>query len=382
MAVEHRRKPEDETARSSDERVRESEERYRAIADSVFEGIVLHLDGKILDVNEVACQVLGYTRSDLIGRSVLELIAPESRDLVLEKIRTGDTGPYEAFGLRRDGTRIVRELRAAYVPYQGRQVRVAAVRDITDRKRAEEALRRSVAEQRAVEEQLRQAQKLDSIGRLAGGVAHDLNNVLTAVLGYAGLLAEGIRAGQPSMTDLEEIVRAAERARDLTQHLLAFARKQVMQPRTVDPNAVVEDAERLLRRLLSENIAIDLRLARDVAPIEADPARIGQVIVNLAVNARDAMPHGGTLTIETANVDLDELDAARHPGTVKPGPHVMIAVSDTGVGMSRDVLEHIFEPFYTTKTVGKGTGLGLAVVYGIVKQSGGHIWAYSEPGLG
>lgn len=382
MMGDDRRQPEDEAADPRDELARESEERYRAIADSVSEGIILHLDGKVLDVNEAACKLFGYHRSEMIGMPVQLLAAPESRDLVIEKIRSGDTNPYEAVGVRKDGTRIVGELRATYVPYQGRRVRVAAVRDITDRKRAEEALRRSVAEQRGVEEQLRQVQKLDSVGRLAGGIAHDLNNVLTAVLGYGALLADGIRSGRADLADLDEIIRAAERARDLTQHLLAFARKQVMAPRVVDPNAVVQEAERLLRRLLSEDIAIELHLANDAGSIEADPGRVGEVIVNLALNARDAMPQGGTLTIETANVDLDDLYATRHPGTVEPGPHVMIAVSDTGVGMSHEVLEHIFEPFYTTKPVGKGTGLGLAVAYGIVKQSGGHIWAYSEPGTG
>ncbi len=374
MSADKRRQPGDEGARLRDEEVRESEERYRAIAESVFEGIILHADGKILDVNEATCTLFGYDRSEMIGMPVQQLAAPESRDLVLEKIRSGDTGPYEAVGLRKDGTRLVGELRATYAPYKGRRVHVAALRDMTDRRRAEDALRRSeagyrdlvqhavygiyrsapdgrllmanpalvrllgyeneeevlqlslgrdvyvdpeerrrvlarvevertsrvevawkrkdgriitvrlsgrivrgeegrgeyyetivedVTEQRAVEEHLRQVQKLDSIGRLAGGIAHDLNNVLTAVLGYAGLLADGIRSGHPNMADIDEIVRAGERARDLTQHLLAFARKQVMVPRVVDPNTVVRDTERLLGPLLGEDIAIDLRLASE-----------------------------------------------------------------------------------------------------------------------
>jgi PAS domain S-box-containing protein len=246
-------------------------------------------------------------------------------------------------------------------------------RDVTGRRQAEQALRET-------EDRLRQAQKMEAIGRLAGGVAHDFNNLLTVILSSAdlGLLESG---DQPARLEFEEIRAAGLRAQALTRQLLAFSRRQVLQPQVVDLNARVRDLEQLLTRLLGEEVEVRSRLAPDVHRVFIDPSQLEQVILNLAVNARDAMPTGGTLSLETANVVLDDDYAARHVGSTI-GPQVMLAISDTGTGMDLETRARVFEPFFTTKPQGKGTGLGLSTVYGIVKQSGGSIWVYSEPGQG
>ncbi len=238
-----------------------------------------------------------------------------------------------------------------------------------------------VTERKQLETQLRQAQKMEAIGQLAGGVAHDFNNVLTAIAGNAELLQEGIPAGDPKRENIEEIRSAAGRAESLTRQLLAFSRQQVMQPRVLEPNRVMAGMEKMLRRLIGEDINLVCVFPADVGRVVADPSQIEQVILNLAVNARDAMPTGGKLTIETGNAEFDAAYARAHTPAV-PGRFVMLAVSDSGAGMSPEVKARVFEPFFTTKAPGKGTGLGLATVYGIVKQSGGFIWVYSEPGEG
>ncbi len=231
------------------------------------------------------------------------------------------------------------------------------------------------------EEQLRQIQKLDAIGQLAGGVAHDFNNILMAQLGYCDLMEEALREDDPLASDLAEIRQCAERAASLTRQLLAFSRRQPLQPEVLDVNELIANTEKMLQRLIGEHIELSTTFASDLGKIEADPGQIEQVIVNLAVNARDAMPDGGRLSIETANVHLDEDYVGDHVGAAA-GPHVMLAVSDTGCGMDANTRTRLFEPFFTTKQHGKGTGLGLATVYGIVKQSGGNIWVYSELGKG
>ena len=248
------------------------------------------------------------------------------------------------------------------------------VEDLTERKQAEEALK--IAEGR-----LLQAAKLEAVGRLAGGVAHDFNNLLGVIMGYADLMAKRLPAEDPLRRNVQEIQKAAERASALTRQLLAFSRRQVLQPRVLDLHHTIGEVESMLQRVIGEDVDLVTVLREGVGQVQADPGQIQQVLMNLAVNARDAMPDGGSLTIETANVDLSVDYARAHLG-VAPGPYVLMAVSDTGVGMSAEVQAHIFEPFFTTKGPEKGTGLGLATVYGIVKQSGGNIWVYSEPGKG
>jgi nitrogen-specific signal transduction histidine kinase len=238
-----------------------------------------------------------------------------------------------------------------------------------------------ITARKRLEEQLAQAQKMEAVGRLAGGVAHDFNNLLTVILGSVELLLDGLEPGHPVQPNAEEIRKAAERAAMLTRQLLAFSRKQFLQPNVVDLNRVVLDSTRMLRHLIGEDIEVVTLPEAPGANVKADPTQITQVILNLAINARDAMPHGGTLTIRTAGASFDEAYAALHPG-VAPGDYVTIAVSDTGHGIAPEVLPHIFEPFFTTKPLGLGTGLGLATSYGIVEQSGGHITLESESGHG
>jgi CheY-like chemotaxis protein len=234
-----------------------------------------------------------------------------------------------------------------------------------------------------LEQQFRQAQKMEAVGRLAGGVAHDFNNMLNVILGYTDLLLDGVPEGDPRHKKLTEIRKAGDRAAALTRQLLAFSRKQVMQPVVLSLNDLVRETSSMLGRLIGEHIQLKTILAPELWPVKADPGQIDQVLVNLAVNARDAMPNGGILTIETCNISLDENYARLHGIQLDSArDFVLLTVSDTGVGMSQEVLAHIFEPFFTTKEKGKGTGLGLATVYGIIKQSGGFIWAYSEPGQG
>jgi nitrogen-specific signal transduction histidine kinase len=259
------------------------------------------------------------------------------------------------------------EIAVGSIEFRGRKAGLVLVTDVTERKH--------------LETQLLQSQKMDSVGRLAGGVAHDFNNLLGVITGYGELLAGRLPNDPQLKRYVNDILKAAARAAGLTRQLLAFSRKQVLQPRVLDLNAVVAEMEKMLRRLIGEDVQLITVFDESLEGVRADPGQMEQVLMNLAVNARDAMPRGGRLTIETANVDLDATYARSRPG-VKPGPHVMLAVSDTGHGMEPEVLGHIFEPFFTTKEAGKGTGLGLATVHGIVKQSGGHIFVYSERGQG
>jgi signal transduction histidine kinase len=283
--------------------------------------------------------------------------------------KAGTFTGFETTRMRKDGSLIYVSLSAApLVDGKGNiNGSVVVIADITERKH--------------LEEQFLQAQKMEAIGRLAGGVAHDFNNLLTAIIGYSQLVFARLHRQDPMRKEIQEIERAGHRAAGLTNQLLAFSRRQVLQPQVLDLNAVVADLARMLERLIGEDIVLATSLAPDIGFVKADRGQIEQIIMNLAVNSRDAMPDGGKLTIETFNTELDESYTAEHINA-HPGPHVVLAVSDTGSGIDRETQLNIFEPFFTTKEQGKGTGLGLSTVYGIVQQSGGHIGLYSELGRG
>lgn len=351
----------------------ESEDRYRQLIDLMPDTVAVHQDGRLRMVNRAAAALLGYEDPrELIGRPVLDFVHPDDREKVQERIRAMLTEgrrvpPLEERFLRRDGTAVEVEVAAGPFTLEGRPAVLVVAREIGARKR--------------LEEQLRQSQKMEAIGRLAGGVAHDFNNLLTAISGYAEFILNGLSPEDPLRYDAEAILKASERARTLTRQLLAFSRRQVMELKVVDLNRILQDLGSMLRRIIGEDIEMTMELSPRLGHVRVDPSQMEQVVINLAVNARDAMPTGGRLTLETMNVLLDEAYAQEHP-YVRPGEYVLLSVSDTGVGMPPEVREHLFEPFFTTKGLGEGTGLGLATVYGIVKQSGGHIQVYSEVGHG
>lgn len=360
--------------------LQQSEERYRELVENARDIIYEHdLNGRYTSTNKSGQQLTGYTQAETLELSIANTVAPEYLDKAREMLRlklAGETvTAYELEILTKDGGRIPVEVNTRLVNKKGAPVGVQGIaRDITERKRLEEALRDS-------EQQLRQSQKLEAIGQLAGGVAHDFNNLLTAINGYSALALRRLGEDHPISSCLEEIKKAGDRAANLTRQLLAFGRKQLLQPLAINLNDIVSDMIKLLKRLIGEDIQLVTKPGSGLKQIKADPGQLEQVIVNLVVNARDAMPRGGTVTIETANTTLDGAYASRHVG-VTPGDYVMLAVSDTGVGMDHHTQSHIFEPFFTTKEKDKGTGLGLSTVYGIIKQSGGNIWVYSELGKG
>ena len=331
-------------------------------------------DFKIRLWNPAASRIFGFSREEAIGRAFDELLLPpEARAEAKAHLRTLSEGNHSSIttweNATRDGGRIRCEWHAG--PLQEADDSFAGI----------QAMAIDTTERARLEGQLRQSQKMEAVGRLAGGIAHDFNNLLTAVSGYGEILLESFKEGDPARTYVDEIREAARRAADLTRQLLAFSRKQVLEPAVLDLNVVLSEMDKLLRRVIGEDIKIVTSLDPGIGHVKADRNQVEQVIMNLVVNARDAMPKGGKLTLETKNVELDASYAVSHPDAV-PGPHVLLAVSDSGAGIPAEVLPRIFEPFFTTKERGKGTGLGLATVYGIVKQSGGHIAAYSEPGRG
>jgi len=349
-----------------------SEARLRAIFDSATDFIFLKdRDLRYTHANPACLEFLGLSADELLGQTDAEIFAAEHAAEIQATDRTVLAGRVDRdVVVRRVGDRHV-VLETVKVPVRDARGEVVGLCGIS----------RDVTAKRQLEEQLRQAQKMEAIGRLAGGVAHDFNNLLTPILGFADLVGQALPADDPHRGDLEAIARAAERARDLTSQLLAFGRKQMLDMRTLDLNEVVRDSETMLRRLIRENVLLRLALAPDLGAVRADPSQLHNVIINLVVNAADAMPLGGTLILETANVELDARYAAEHPGS-HPGPHVMLAVSDDGEGMDPETLAMVFEPFFTTKGLEQGTGLGLATVHGIVKQHAGSVWAYSELGRG
>jgi PAS domain S-box-containing protein len=331
------------------------------------------LDFRVAAWNPSAERIFGYSRQEALGQHARFIVPPQYREHV-EQI-------WQALLKQAGGTRSTND----NITKGGRSISCewynTPLIDDSGRVLGVASLVQDVTERVALEERLRQSQKMEAVGRLAGGVAHDFNNLLTVILGYSQILADGLPQGSRLADNTAQIKSAADRAAGITRQLLAFSRKSVLSPRVINLNDVVLNLDSLLRRLIGEDIEVRTLPANDLGSVKADPSQIEQVLMNLALNARDAMPRGGTVTLETANVSLDATYAPDDQ-TVEPGRYVMLSVSDTGEGMAPETQARIFEPFYTTKEIGKGTGLGLSMVYGIVKQSGGYIWVYSEPGRG
>lgn len=361
--------------------LREKEKKLQEIYDEAPIGYhELDGEGKIVSINRTELEMLGYSAQEVLGQPIWKFVVEEemTRKIILAKL-AGDVSFHETFERtyrRQDGSTLTvlvkdRVIRDPEGKIKGIR---STVEDITERRRSEEALRKS-------EEQLRQWQKVEAIGNLAGGVAHDFSNLLMTIKGCTEILLRNLPPEDKRREEVLEIQKAAERATSLTRQLLAFARKQVLKPQVVNLNDIVTNMNNILQRLIGEDIQLTTVLEPKLWPVKVDPGQMEQVIMNLALNARDAMPRGGKLVIETANVNLNE-DFTRQHVSMKPGPYVMMTVSDTGCGMDKETLSRIFEPFFTTKEKGKGTGLGLSTVYGIIKQSGGNIWASSELGHG
>lgn len=370
-----RRVAEQEREEARDE-LRENEQRFRQVVEASPHGVlVVDAEGRIVLSNQSGEQIFGFSREELIGQPIDRLVPASVRGRHNEDISAFLQAPenrlmglgQEIHGRRKDGTLFPVEIGLSHFESAAGQQVLATVVDITDR--------------RLLETQLQQAQKMEAIGRLAGGLAHDFNNVLGVILGLGELGQADLPADDPVQHRLVEIVAAARRATDLTRQMLAFSRQQVMHPRPLDLNAVVGESRDLLAQMIGADVELRLLLDAELGTVRADPTQIAQVLMNLAVNARDAMPSGGTLTFETKNVELDE-EYVRIHATGTPGPYVLLAVTDTGHGMDLETRARVFEPFFSTKEEGKGTGLGLATVYGIIKQSGGFVWVYSEPGHG
>lgn len=353
-----------------------SEERYRTLFESESDAILL-VDVEtlqLLDCNQAALELYGYERDELLALHALDLSEePGSTAELIHAIENTARYP-QRLHRKKDGTIFPVEITAKIFEWRERRCLLAAIRDITERIQAEE-------QRQKLESQLIHVQKMESVGRLAGGIAHDFNNMLTPILGYSELLRDDLPTEDPRQASVIQILQAAERSRDLVRQLLAFARRQTLEMKPLDLNRVITGFEKMLRRTLHENINLELHLASGLGLIRADVGQVEQVILNLAVNAQDAMPQGGDIFVETSETVQDDEYAASHDGA-SAGPHVVLTVSDTGVGMTREVMEKIFEPFFTTKGEGKGVGLGLSTVYGIVRQHGGHVAVYSEPGYG
>jgi PAS domain S-box-containing protein len=360
----------------------ESERRSREIFEATHDGILVQEagTGRVVEANRAATELYGYGHDEMRGMTLEQLSAgppPHGGEEARRWIRqTVEEGPqrFEWLARRKTGELFWVEVGLSATRIGGEGRVLAVVRDIDARRRAEE-------EMQGLQAQLLHAQKLESIGRLAGGVAHDFNNMLSVILGEAELIQSQLPEGHPCRDAAQEIARAGMRSRDITRQLLAFSRKQVIAPREVNLNDLVQSTRLALARLIGEDVALVFREGPGLWPVRLDPAQFDQVLVNLVVNARDAMPDGGTLTIETANVEIDAAWARERLGAA-PGPYVMLAVRDDGTGMDEKTLAHLFEPFFTTKDAGKGTGLGLATVYGIIQQNGGFIEVASEPGRG
>jgi PAS domain S-box-containing protein len=350
-----------------------AEDRFRKAFNANPEPITIATlaDGRYIDVNESFCRVTGYRREEVIGRTSVEMhfwSRPEDRAKLVEMVlERGSVRDMEAPFRTKSGEQRVGLGSAELLDVAGEQCVIVIFKDVT--------------EQKSLEKQLLQAQKMEAIGQLSAGIAHDFNNLLSVIIGFSEALEQQLAGNPPMLRKCQQVRKAGERAATLTRQLLAFSRQQVLEPRVMNLNAAVEDSAKILRVLLGEGIEFNSKLDPALGSVKADQGQIEQVIMNLVVNARDAMPHGGKLAIETANIDLDEAYARRHP-PLQAGRYIVLSVTDTGIGMDADTQSRIFDPFFTTKEIGKGTGLGLSTVYGVVKQSCGHIWVYSELGHG
>lgn len=362
--------------RRAEEALRVSEHTYRLLFEKNPEPMWIYDvdDLSILQVNDTACEHYGYSKQEWLGMTIKDIRPPDDVPAVLESVETA--GPVDHSGpwrhIRANGDVIEVEITSHEMDFAGRRGRFVMATDVTER--------------RNLEQQLSQSQRLESLGQLAGGIAHDFNNILGVILNYSAFVQDALEKADPSALqeardDLEQITTAAKRAASLTRRLLTFARQEIAHPQVLDPNSIVEEVDKLLRRTIGEEIVFRTSTAPDIRPVRIDPGQLQQVILNLAVNARDAMPHGGTLTVETSNVDVDEEYAANW-ANLEAGRYVRIRVSDTGTGMDPQIAGKIFDPFFTTKATGQGTGLGLATVHGIVMRIGGSIHVYSEPGVG
>jgi two-component system cell cycle sensor histidine kinase/response regulator CckA len=352
------------------ERKRDEDTRLSFLVDSSGDAIIgKTLDGIITSWNASAEKMYGYSAAEAIGRHISFINPPESKDElaeILERVKYGEAVQnLQLVRIRKDGARVFVSISIS--PIRGTRGQIIGISSIT----------RDITESRQLEERLRQSQRLEAVGKLAGGIAHDFNNLLTVIGGHSQLVLMKLHHEDPVWENIEEIKKASDRAATLTRQLLAFSRKQVLQPKVLALNSLIIDVEKMLRRVIGEDIQLRTYLAPELGQVKCDPGQIEQVLMNLAINARDAMPDGGKLTIETRNAVLDETsyDKSFH---IEPGRYIEVCVKDTGTGMDEETQKHIFEPFFTTKEAGKGTGLGLSTVYGIVKQSGGYIWADTE----
>lgn len=349
--------------------LRQSEQRFQDLFENAKDILfTLDLEGNVTSLNKSAEEVMGWTRAEALSINLKSLVAPEHANLctqIMQRILNEEPlQHFEISLLRKDGRKALLETSARLIYSDGRRQGIQGIaRDVTER--------------RQLESMVRQSQKLEAIGRLSGGLAHDFNNLLCVISGHAELLSERLEETLPAARNVMQIKKAVDSASTLVRQLLAFSRKQVFHPQILNLNAIVVETEKLLGRLIGEDIEFFTSLEPELGPVQVDPIQVEQVLVNLVLNARDAMPQGGKLTIETYNMDLEE--GSRSNGGITPaGKYVVLAVTDNGCGMDEETQSRIFEPFYTTKELGKGTGLGLATVYGIVRQSGGFIWVYSE----
>jgi PAS domain S-box-containing protein len=363
--------------KKAEELLRASEERHRTILQTAMDGIwLMDMQGALLEVNDAYCRMSGYSVQELLARRITDLDADQTADQIaasIQRIVAQGEARFEVRHRRKDGCLIDVAIAVQHRLADGGQF-VVFLHDITERKRTEE-------EKARLEGNLQQAQKMEAVGRLAGGVAHDFNNLLMGIMGYTELCREKIAPDHPIREYLDEITHDAERSAEITRQLLAFARKQTIAPRILDLNDAVAGMLKLLRRLIGEDITLDWRPGANLRPVKLDPSQVDQILANLCVNSRDAIAGIGEIAIETGSVVVDSEYCARHPEAI-PGAYVFLAVSDDGCGMDTATLAQVFEPFFTTKGIGKGTGLGLATVYGIVKQNNGFICATSEPGKG